>query len=186
MQLMTNHWARLDYGQLANFLSKNVKQLPRKQGIAKEELKQLLTITQSDRERKCIRYAIYKTSGATPTKAHCIFGFQNMKTRAAHVETCIKEAQEIYEAVESLVQNQDRALLESLGIESSSDENSDKDCSDSCDTTDKNIPDYSSLATILCESKYNWFQFVERMEEDGDLDNPCLWEVFLSNSILRI
>lgn len=97
-----------------------------------------------------------------------------MKTRAAHVETCIKEAQEIYEAVESLVQNQDRALLESLGIESSSDENSDKDCSDSCDTTDKNIPDYSSLATILCESKYNWFQFVKRMEEDGDLDNPCL------------
>ena len=155
-------------------MSKNVKQLPGKQGITKEELKQLLTITQSDRERKCIRYAIYKTSGATPTKAHCIFGFQNMKTHAAHVETCIKEAQEIYEAVESLVQNQDRALLESLGIESSSDENSDKDCSDSCDTTDKNIPDYSSLATILCESKYNWFQFVKRMEEDGDLDNPCL------------
>lgn len=98
----------LDYRQLANFLGKNVKQLPRKQGITKEELKQLLTITQSERERECIRYAIYKTSGATPTEARRLYGFQNMKARAAHVETCIKEAQEIYEAVESLAQNQDR------------------------------------------------------------------------------
>lgn len=52
----------LDYGQLANFLSKNIEQLSRKQGITKEELKQLLRITQSERERECIRYAIYKTS----------------------------------------------------------------------------------------------------------------------------
>ena len=167
-------------------MSKNVKQLSRKQGITKEELKQLLTITQSERERECIRYAIYKSSGATPTKARRLYGFQNMEARAAHVETCIK-AQEIYEAVESLTQNQDQALLDTLGIESSSDESSDEDCSDSCDTTDINIPDYSSLATILRESKYNWFQFVERVEEDSDLDNPsALEKFFLQTPILRI
>ena len=177
----------LDYGQLANFLSKNIEQLSRKQGITKEELKQLLRITQSERERECIRYAIYKTSGATPTEARRLFGFENMRARASHVDTCIKEMQEIYEAVESLAHIQEQALQDTLGFESNSSESSDEEMDFTFSSSQFgsssspiDVPDDASLAAILCDSHYNWFEFVEKVEEDSgsDLAIPSTLEKF--------
>jgi len=60
----------------------------------------------------------------TPTEARRLFGFENMRARASHVDTCIKEMQEIYEAVESLAHIQERALQDTLGFESNSSESS--------------------------------------------------------------
>ena len=42
-------------------------------------------------------------------------GLDCMNDRAAQIESCIKEVQEIYEAIESLVQTQDGALLDCMG-----------------------------------------------------------------------
>ena len=167
-----------DYELLVNFLSKNIKQFSKKHGITKQELKQLLTITQSERERECIRYAIYKTSGASPTEARRLFGFENMKVRASHVETCIKEAQDIYEAIDSLARSQDQALLDTLGIQSNSSSESsgeETDCSssqydslsihDAVNIVNIHVPDDSSLAETLCECECNWFQFIEKVQE---------------------
>ena len=75
--------------------------------------------------RGCIRYSIYKTSGATPTEARRLFEFENMRACASHVDTCIKEMLEIYEAVESLAHIQEQALQDTLGFESNSSESSD-------------------------------------------------------------
>ncbi len=50
--------------------------------VSKEELKQLLSIAQSDRERECLRYAVYRASGLTPTAARRCFGFEGMPVRA--------------------------------------------------------------------------------------------------------
>ena len=107
---------RFNYQGLIIFLNKTPSQKSRTQGITRENIKQ---ITQSDRERECIRYTVYKHSGATPTEARRLFGFGSMKTRAAHVETCIKEAQEIHEAVDDMARIQDRALLDCLAVSSS-------------------------------------------------------------------
>ena len=41
---------------------------------------------QSDRERECIRYAIFKTSGVTQTEAKRLFGFENMSFRSDILE----------------------------------------------------------------------------------------------------
>lgn len=144
----------LNYGQLASFLSENAQKMMKKQGITKEELKQLLTITQSERERELLRYAVYKTSGATPTEARRWLGFENMKSHAAHVESCIQEVQEIYEAVESLAQSQDKALLDTLGIQCNSSSESSGEETDSSqydsfgddNGTSVHVPDSSSLA----------------------------------------
>ena len=42
------------------------------------------------------------------------------------------------------------------------------------------MPDDASLAAILCDSHYNWFEFVERVEEDSgsDLAIPSTLEKF--------
>lgn len=109
------------------------------------------------RERECIRYAIYKTSGATPTEACRLFGFENMRARASHVDTCIKEMQEIYEAVESLVHIQEQALQDTLGFESNSSESSDEEMDFTFSSSQFgsssspiDVPDDASLAAILC------------------------------------
>ena len=56
-----------DYSKLSHFSSKSFQELSRRQAITKEEVKSLFT--RSERERECIHYAIYKTSGVTPTQA---------------------------------------------------------------------------------------------------------------------
>lgn len=61
-----------------------------------------------------------KASAITPTEARRLYGFDNMNTRAAHVETCLKEAQELYEAMDSITHIQDRALLDAMGLSNSS------------------------------------------------------------------
>lgn len=108
-----------------------------------------------------------------------------MRAHASHVESCIQEAQEIYEAVESLAQTQDQALLDTLGMESSSSSegtDDETDCSlyepfSGHDAMDIHIPDESSLGTIMRESDCNWFQFVERVEEyTSHLDIPG-WDI---------
>ena len=168
-----------NYQGLISFLNKSLSQKSRPQGITREEIKQLLKITRSDRERECIRYAVYKASGATPTEARRLYGFDNMRTRAAHVETFLKEAQELYEAVDDMARIQDKALLDSMGLsnsscssDASSGEESDflPPC-DSCLHFDngksveesKPVPSNSSLAVTLAESDFNWFEFVERV-----------------------
>ena len=99
-------------------------------------------------------------------------GFENMSARTEHVEDCIKEVQEIYEAVESLACTQEQAVLDMLSFESSSSSESsgeEIDCSlsqyDSFASHDIQIPNDSVLTTILHESDYDWFQFVESVED---------------------
>ena len=46
----------------------------------------LLSIAQSDHERKSLRYTICSASGMTPTQACCRYGFQHMKRNAKEVE----------------------------------------------------------------------------------------------------
>ena len=72
---------------------------------------------------------MFKASSTTPTAAGHLFGIDNMKTRAACVESCVREAQELYKAVDDLAHTQDRALLDSLGISScSSDSGDESEC----------------------------------------------------------
>ena len=53
-----------------------------------------------------------------------------MRSRTAQIESSIQEVQEIYEAVDMLASSQDKAVLDTLGIESrssSSSESSDEE-----------------------------------------------------------
>ena len=63
--------------------------------ITKQELTQLLTLTQNERERELIKCAIFKTSNITQSEAYHRIGIDNMRARAAHIESSIQEVQEI-------------------------------------------------------------------------------------------
>ena len=66
--------------------------------------------------------------GATPTEIRHTMGFENMQARAERVESSIKEAEEIYEAIDALAQAKDKALLYSLGIQCSSSSGRSRNC----------------------------------------------------------
>lgn len=67
----------------------------------KDELKQLPTLGDNDRERVySIKYcAVFKTSGLSQMKARKEFGLENMYKRSIRVEGCITEVQEICSAL---------------------------------------------------------------------------------------
>ena len=104
-----------------------------------------------------------------------------------------QEAQEIYEAVDDMARIQDRALLDSLGVSSSScssdvSSGEEGDFIPACCSTQylafgngnsveetEHVPNNSSLSTILIESNFNWFEFVERVGiKENLLEQFCL------------
>ena len=136
------------------------------QGIERSFMKMLLNLTQSSRERECLRVAIFKASGISATKARRLYGFEKMDERAVIVEQSIMEAKRIREAVEELAETQDKALMEAYGLLDLT------DSSDDCTESDEEIePQYkaslpdslmTTLSSLLVQSQYNWFEFHEK------------------------
>lgn len=112
-----------NYISLSNFLasdaiqsSKEVKEF----GMRKNDLKDLLSIVKGEKERECIRYAVYKCSTLTQTQARNRFGLENMKARAFAVESSIKEVKKIANELDEIVADQCQALLDCYGLTSPS------------------------------------------------------------------
>ena len=77
----------------------------------------LLRLVQSDCERECIKYAIFRASGMTATKSRCRYGLECMNDLEARVEQAIKVVQRTHETVEDIASIQDRSLLATFGIQ---------------------------------------------------------------------
>ncbi len=152
-------------------------------GLDKVCVKLLLSLAQSDRERQCLRYAVVKASGVTPTQARKRFGFQNASVLCSEVEKCVQESQCIREAVEDLAHIQDKALLATLGIEDD-DNSTDSEGEEEGETSQYLEPvqtnpepyltptirsiveNNSTLVQALQDSGLNWFEFRERIEQE--------------------
>ena len=151
----------VDYEHLAGFSTQTNARVTFKPGMTKHELKQLFTLTQMERERELIRYAIFKSSGSTPTEIRRTLGFECMKDRAAHVESCIKNAREVFESIDNLAQAQEMALLDCLGYTSETlSESSDGECENDDSTSApqcsfNSVTENSVLLKILIESNLN-------------------------------
>ena len=115
------------------------------------------------RERECLRYAVYRASGLTPAGARKHFGMENLAQRSSRVEDCIKEVEKIREACEELAQLRLKAVTDS----SSDEEVYEKPPStDSCNY----LADDRVEASLqqLKYSNFNWFEFLQQGEFDGD------------------
>ena len=84
--------------------------------LQKSVMKMLLSIAQSDRERKSLQYVICSASGITPTEARRRYGSQHMKRNAKKVDA-LAEIQCICEAIADFASVEDTALLQCFGID---------------------------------------------------------------------
>ena len=95
------------------------------------------------------------------TKACKFYGFEKMTECSAAVEQCIADAQQIREAVDDLVNSQDKALLTTYGIvdPSSSDSESDIDDELQDSQSHKGVKlsesTRSTLISLLRKSQFN-------------------------------
>ncbi len=140
------------------------------QGMDKNCVKMLLSLAQSDRERECLKYAIFKASGMSSTGARHQYGFERMTERSARVEQAIAEVQQIRETVDDIARMKNKALLASFGIDqASSSDSSDSSCEQTEHeddyTSHKLSPDLVELSkTTLSQSNFNWFELQEVLE----------------------
>jgi hypothetical protein len=184
-----------NYNSLVLFLKAHSNFSTVECGMQKSDLKALLSIVKGDREKECIRYAIYKCSNMTQTQAKKQFGLENMNARAAEVESSMKKAEEITTEIKELVNIQCQALYNYCGLSSVTDESVSTDDSD-CDEFDLEEFDDSTLVlqeneaanpcedflmNMLVSSNYNWFEFIEQLEIQGHgfYSNDILSKFFL-------
>ncbi len=146
------------------------------QGIDKNCVKMLLSLAQSDRERECLRYAIFKASGMSATRARHQYGFERMTERSAQVEQAIAEVQQIRETVDDIARMQNKALLASFGIKQVLNSDSSDSSCDETEHEDESIslnlsPDILELCKkTLSQSSFNWFELQEVLEAEVGCD----------------
>ena len=121
----------------------------------------LLSIVQSDRERMCFRYAICKASAITPTAAQRVYGFEHMSTHVENVENTLSK---VCEAISDLASIEDKALLQSFGVEgaiSSSSESEEESATENVGGGDSGVSEHvfdtpDDLKTLLHKCDLNW------------------------------
>lgn len=183
-----------DYAKIGTILNGLAMSFtPKESTLEKSVVKMLLSIAQSDRERECVRYAVFKASGMTATAVRRAYGFEKMGARALSVEAALSEVRQIREVIADLASAKDKAMLESFGIQipddsSSSDEEIEEEtlslddlqelsvgCSKSLVSTEIIQPQPGSphmkpvdLKLVLEQCKHNWFEIIERLHIQGE------------------
>ena len=100
------------YTSLVSYLNAKFSLPYELKGFTKDDLRQLMLITQNEREKQLIRYTVYKASCMTPKKANLKFGFQGIKDLTAQIQACITSTKEICSAVSELALLQDEAVMD--------------------------------------------------------------------------
>ena len=143
--------------------------------ISKDVVKSLLSLCNSDRERECLRYTVYKASGLSATQVRKRYGFQSMNERSQVVEDALQHAKYIRESIDELAKSKDQSMLKALGLPSDS---VDSDSSDDLSTDDEHVVDPSesiqqlepipydvpTLIEISKRSLFNFFEIAEQLD----------------------
>jgi hypothetical protein len=152
----------------------------------------LLGLCQSDRERECLRYAVFKASGLSATQARKQLGFESMSQRTKKVEDVITHVEYIRTAIEKLALTKEKAVLTNLGLDCNDGQSSEDDSEDneSCEevqplATCDNLS-LECLTTLVKDSQLNWFEVAERLEKTHGPQCPHIKELSQSIELLKL
>ena len=201
---LVEHHPSVNYENLTSLLRCIMERQQPKSSVPpldKATVKSLLGLCQSDKERECIRYAVFKASGVSSTQARKQFGFENMVERSKRVEACIDHAKYIRKSLDELARSRERSVLMSLGIQpDSSDSSSVGESTDDeddyyCNRLDQSQSKVGSLdwqdllpklSEIVRQSEFNWFEVVSRVEALVGINNSDEVITEMSSSIEKL
>ena len=173
------HFKGVDYQQFLCLLhSFHLDKFSKKVAMSKQQLKNILSLAQSDREKEIIRYTAVLSSGLSASGARKHFGLDSVSQRSNKVDDAINEVKSIRMAYESIAHIQERAALSQLGIEydphpdTSSSESEPNDLSDFSES-EPSVTDTGTsfskeqIIDVLKGAHWNWFEVVAIAEEKG-------------------
>ena len=76
--ILLEHCLGVDYSRMGLIINRMDVPSSPSHNLEKSCVQMLLNMAQSDRDRQCIKYAIYKASEISATKARHLYGFRNM------------------------------------------------------------------------------------------------------------
>ena len=145
--------------------------------ISKDVVKSLLSLCQSDRERECLRFTVFKASGLSATQICKRYGFESMTERSKVVEDTLQHAKYIRESIDELAKSKDHSMLKALGVpsdaidsDSSTDQSTDDEQgADDLSESDRQIEfvqyDLPTLVEITRNSLFNFFEIAEQLNK---------------------
>lgn len=155
--------------------------------LEKNCVKMLLEMAQTDRERECMRYAIYKSSAMSATQCRRNYGFENITSRADRVEDAIRTVRDIRETIEEVANVQDKSIMATFGLSTENINSSDDSCDEEEAYETAIVTPFTEVTDIckctLMKSNFNWFQSVEYVEENIDKGDEILSGVRMNLSL---
>ena len=172
--ILLEHCLGVDYSRMGLIINRMDVPSSPSHNLEKSCVQMLLNMAQSDRDRQCIKYAIYKASEISATKARHLYGFRNMNEQACKVENAMRE---------EIANVKDRALLSSFGISEHTDSSEDEDADQ---LVRKDMPTLSTASIELCksalvQSNYNTFSLIEALDGELGDDAPAIAEQFFQD-----
>lgn len=163
--ILLEHCHGVDYSKMSMVINGMVSSCTTQNPhvLEKDCVKMLLSLAESDRERECIRYTIFKASGMSATRARRHYGFEQMAECSAQVEKAMVEVQQIRETVEDIAKIQNRALLSSFGISI-----------ESSDSSDESEPDDVPVSPNLCKLSPSLLELCRSPTTTGFSCKKCL------------
>ena len=159
---------------------------PLKAVFGKEQVKTLLGMACSNRERELLQYSVFKTSGLSATRARKEFGFERMKERASKVEECVEAARSIREAIDKLSCVEEKAILAAMGLQEIESSDSDEDIVPSSEVASLDempLPSFSTMLKVVEQGGFNWFVVKTFMEQEGHEHNHEHLNLFYSYAL---
>ena len=162
------HFPGINYRQFLHlFNAFHTEKYSQNLTFSKQQLKDILSIAQNDRERECIRYTAFAVPGLSATGARKQFGLDRITERAQQVENAIEEAKAIPSAIESISKIQEKTALAQFGVKFSdeSDSSLDDGVASESDSEVRSSPQPMSsppsdadLIQLLKSAQFNWFE----------------------------
>ena len=173
------HFKGVDYQQFLCLLNSfHLDKFSKTVAMSKQQLKNILSLAQSDREKEIIRYTAVLSSGLSASSARKHFGLDSVSQRSNKVDDAINEVKSIRMAYESIAHIQERAALSQLGIEydphpdTSSSESEPNDLSDFSES-EPSVTDTGTsfskeqIIDVFKGAHWNWFEVIAIAEEKG-------------------
>ena len=133
----------VDNTKVALLLQRAIHQGTQSFTISKQELRMLLSVAQTQRERQLVSYGIVKSLGLSSKSAKHHFGITRVPNRIARVQQTITDMQALREVINQISHVKEKSILQKLGLDvdsemSESNEN-DSDVEYSSDTNDGGV-----------------------------------------------
>lgn len=129
---VTENKPYVDFSLFVSWFPKVIPTDQIKKGVTRDQLQAICSLASSEKDRKLIRFAACKAQGLSNKKARKEYGIHCLGKLNEEVEDALSQAEELRKAINTLVNVEEKATLQALGINVEDSECSDEESEGEC------------------------------------------------------